>query len=79
MIEHNGYTFTCAMDTYPSTHAKFVIKAHTERTAIAHAREADWDILRVRAVAGVPKEKIARTVRLAFCPGCAHRFGVCYR
>lgn len=73
-IKHNGYTFTC---TFGADHQTLVITdAVTERTAIERARAARWDIVRVRAVSGVPKGKVARTVRLAFCPGCAFTVGV---
>lgn len=76
MIEHKGYTFSCDRDPeHPTLH----VDANTERTAIRKAREKRWDVLRVRVVAGVPKGKVARTVRRCFCPGCSHLVGVSFR
>ncbi|HEY4057078.1 MAG TPA: hypothetical protein VGM39_10745 [Kofleriaceae bacterium] len=76
-IKHNGYTFSCVLGGAP--HRELVVHARTERTAIEHARSEGWDVLRMRAVAGVPKNKEARTVRVVFCPGCAWYFGVRFR
>lgn len=75
-ISHNGFTFTCDL---AHDHEKVTIEARTERTAIEKARAKGWDILRIRAVAGVPRNKVARTVRRCFCPGCAYIVGVLFR
>lgn len=73
-IKHNGYTFRCDLD--PTHVEPLVIHAATERTAIDHAREKQWDIIRVRAVSGIPDHKVARTVRLVCCPGCSSTVGL---
>lgn len=77
MITHDSkFTFDCdGGDDHPA----LVVEAKTERTAIAKARAKHWDVLRVRAISGVPKNKEARTVRLCFCPGCAAKVGVTWR
>lgn len=72
-ITHNGFTFQCDADY---GHPKLVVEAPSERAAIEKARAKGWDVLRVRAVSGVPKDKIARTVRRCYCPGCAYEVGV---
>lgn len=73
-IKHNGYTFTCAQD---DRHPSLVVSdARTERTAIERARAKHWDIVRLRVVSGLAADRVARTVRLAFCPGCVWGFGV---
>jgi hypothetical protein len=77
VISHDSkFTFYC-----DSNHGgvPLVVEATTERTAIAKARARSWDVVRVRAVNGVPKNKIARTVRRCFCPGCAATVGVTSR
>jgi hypothetical protein len=74
-ISHDSkFTFSC--DRLHRDQVTLVIDAKTERTAIAKARAANWDVLRVRAVSGVPKHKVARTVRRVFCPHCAGSVGV---
>lgn len=75
-IENKGYTFSCDIDW---KHPKLEVDANTERTAIAKARAKGWDVLRVRAIAGVPQNKLARTIRLVCCPGCAATVGVSFR
>ena len=76
MITHDS-SFTIRCDVHSDE--SITINAKTERTAIAKARAKGWNVLRVRAVAGVPKNKIARTVRCFFCPGCASTVGVTFR
>lgn len=75
-ITHKGYTFSCDLDY---RHPKLEVEARTERTAIAKARANHWDVLRVRVVAGVPANKVAGTIRLVCCPGCADTVGVRFR
>lgn len=77
MIYHDSkFTFACDAGY---GHPKLVVEAKTERTAITKARAKGWDILRVRAVSGVPRGKVARTVRYCCCPGCASSVGVMFR
>lgn len=78
-IEHNGFTFSCALGTKEQGHGELTVRAKTERTAIEHARADGWDVLWVRATLGVPNGKVARSVRLVFCPGCAFLVGVTFR
>jgi hypothetical protein len=75
-IKHNGYTFSCDLNW---EHDKLFVEAKTERTAIEKARARHWDVLRVRATAGVRANKVARTIRLVCCPGCAATVGVRFR
>jgi hypothetical protein len=76
-ITHDSkFTFDCDVDY---GHPKLVVEAKTERTAIAKVRAKGWDVLRVRAISGVPKNKFARTVQFVCCPGCAARVGVRFR
>jgi hypothetical protein len=77
VITHDSkFTFRC-----DAGHGgeELVVEAKTLRTAITKARAKNWDVVRVRAVSGVPKHKYARTVQLCFCPGCAALVGVRFR
>lgn len=82
MITHDSkFTFDCdnaAGDPHHGARGQLVVDAKNERTAIAKARRKGWDVLRVRAVSGV-MDKVARTVRRVYCPGCAWVVGVTRR
>lgn len=75
-ITHDStFTFRCDL----SGDHTLTVEAKTERTAIAKARAKGWDVLRIRAVSGVPKRKVAQTVRRCFCPWCGWIAGVAVR
>lgn len=83
MIKHDSkFTFRCdGCGEWHGSNAgqELVIETRTIRAAITKARAKRWDILRVRVVSGVPRNKVARTVRRVFCPGCAWAVGVTFR
>ena len=78
MISHHS-TFTFFCDNGGCSAKPLVINAKTERTAISKVRRDGWDVLRVRAVSGVPRDKVATTPRRCYCPGCSASVGVFHR
>jgi len=75
-ISHDSkFTFTCDGSCQRD---QLVVDAKTERNAIAKARRANWNVLRVRA-RGVAHNKRATTVRRVLCPGCGWLVGVFFR
>jgi hypothetical protein len=72
MILHQGFKLTCDSQRPYSEHRPdtFVAdNARTERTAIEHARAAEWFVGNVRVTSGIPKRN-RQTVRRVLCPVC---------
>lgn len=76
MITHNGFTFRCSINQYNADGCDSFIAsvAHTHRTAVKHAREAGWAIVRLRLTAGAPAN--ARAINLDICPHCKWLLGL---
>jgi hypothetical protein len=71
-VVHQGFKFECDVRYMSGTTPccePFKSDAETERTAIAHAREANWAIVTIRVTRGLPKSK-TRSVRRVACPAC---------
>lgn len=79
-IKHNGFTFACDMNHVRSSGDAFACEpfktdAQTERTAIAHAREAGWFIGTIRITKGAPQSSVT-SMRRVLCRSCSWWIGV---
>ncbi|MGE0547583.1 MAG: hypothetical protein AB7O24_04425 [Kofleriaceae bacterium] len=71
MIHHEGFSLSCDGS---GCDQRFESTAHTERTAVVHAREARWFVGNIRITAGVPRRSV-RTVKRVLCPLCTWLVG----
>jgi hypothetical protein len=69
-IKHDSkFTFECDREHGSNSRSPLVVEAKTERAAIAKARRHGWDVVRIRALTGVAKDKVARLTLGGTRPG----------